>query len=163
MPTPVPELIALELISRLEDITVANGFSFNVAGVDRVNRDSSEWTPKNNSIVVVQSLEARDSESDHPGNPAAIAYQLTFNIKGFVRQSDRATTADQSKENDMLAAVRLAVAGTTTWHQFDGNSYDADWGEVTRFESESGSHAGLNIELIVRYRVSEINPYTVRA
>lgn len=163
MPTAVPELIAQELISRLEAITTGNGYAFTVPSVDRVNRDANDWKPKNNSIVVVQGDDERDPESDRPGNPPAEAHRLTFEIKGIVRQADRATTADQSKENEMTATIKEAVSSVSQWHTFDGNSWNAEWGTTSRITSDTGSYAGVSLELIVSYRVSETDPYTVRA
>lgn len=163
MPTAVPELIALELIARLEEITTDNGYSFTVPSVDRVNRDGTDWTPKSNTIVVLQTAEEPIPELSYPGNPPAIAYQLTFTIQGFVRQSDRSTTADAALENEMVAAIKKAVAeNSTSWHTFDGNAMNANWGPTTRFDPVQGAHAGVSIELIVQYRVSELDPYTIR-
>lgn len=162
MPTAVPELIALELIDRLEDITIANGYDFTVPSVDRVNRDGTDWTPKSNTIVVVQTAHERNPELDYAGNPPGVAYILTFTIQGFIRQSDRSATADAALENRMEANIKKAVAGTASWYTFDGNAFNADWGPTTRFDPTQGAHAGISIELQVQYRVSEIDPFSVR-
>lgn len=160
--TPIPELIATTLISRLEAIMVSNGYAFTVAGVDRVNRDATEWTPKNNTIVVLQDSEERVEELDCFGNPPAIAYQLTFAVKGFVRQSDRVTTADQARENEMAATIKKAIASSATWYHFGGSAINAQFGATERFEA-SDSHAGVVVFVDVFYRVSETDPYQVRA
>lgn len=161
MPTAIPELIAAEVITRLEQITTGNGYAFNVASVERVNRDGNDWTPTHRGIVVVQGDEQRNEPHDRPGNPPANAYELPFSILCFVRQSDRSSTADQAEVNAMVAAAKKAVAeGSTSWHQFDGNSYDANWGIQSNYESID--HAGASVELLVRYRISEIDPFTLR-
>lgn len=160
MPTAIPELIAQELIARLQTITTANGFAFDVADVSRVNRDATDWTPKHHSIVVVQAEEIRKPEHDYPGNPAAIAYTLPFELHGFVRQSDRAATSDQQKVNEVQAAIKKAVAGTSDWHTFDDNSYLADWGPTSNYNSTE--HGGTTLNLEVHYRISDTDPFTVR-
>lgn len=159
--TYAAENIGAEIVSRLEQISTANGYVFDVAGVDRVNRLAEGWTPKPNSIVVEQSAETRNEPHDRPGNPPAMAYEQTYLIHGFVRQSDDSELPDATFENRMESAIKKAVAENShTWHQFDGNSYDANWGEATPYESVD--HAGLSVSLTVRYRVSELDPETLR-
>lgn len=162
MSTAVPERIALELISRMEAITVANGYAFSAADVYRVNRDATSWTPANYAIVVVQGDAERNFDHDRPGNPVANAYELTFVVVGFVRQSDRTTAADQAKMNDMDAAIRKAIANGTSWHVFDDATYDAELEAGANVVQEDGDYSAVTIELKVRYRVSEVDPYTVR-
>ena len=163
MSTAIPELIALELVSRLEQITTANSFAFDVTSVDRVNRDGKNWTPRNLGIGVAQSDEVRNEQLDHEGNPAAIGYSLTFNIHAFVRHSDGDTAAEASTENKMVAAIKKAVAGTSDWHNFGGNAVNADWRRTTPFISANGENAGSTVPLIVHYRISETDPTQARA
>lgn len=155
------ETIALELVARLGQITTGNGYAFTASDVSRVNRDGDDWTPEHLGIVVKQGDETRNPAHDRPGNPPAMAYEQAYELIGFVRQSDRADTSDDSLVNQMEAAIKKAVAENSgTWHQFDGASYDANWGDTTRFESTA--HAGLKVPLSVRYRVSELDPLTLR-
>lgn len=162
MPTPVPESIATTLVTRLNAITIANGYAFTAASVDRVNRDATEWTPKNNSIVVIQGDSQRETVLDCPGNPPANGWRLPFAVAGFVRQSDRVTTADQSKENEIAAAIIKAVASVSNWHTFGGYAVNAEIGAVTRLPA-SESMAGVRVQFDVHYRVSEDDPFEVRA
>jgi hypothetical protein len=162
MSTPVPELIATTLITRLQAITIAGGYAFDVASVVRVNRDGTGWAPANHTIAVIQASNARDPEGDHEGNPPAIAHLLTFAIVGFVRQSDRATAADQTQENIIDAAMRKAITTPVDWHTFGGRSYNANLGDTERFTSDDGKHTGATLTLEVMYRVSETSPFTVR-
>lgn len=162
MSTPIPELIATELITRLQTITTGNGFSFSVTSVDRVSRDAKGWTPRNLAIGVTSPIETRNQIQDHEGNPAAIAYRLQFNLHLFVRQSETATDPDQKTENTFVASVKKAVAGTSDWHTFGGNAFDADWGTRQTFLSSEGANAGATLSLLVDYRVSETDPFTAR-
>lgn len=162
MSTPIPELIALELVSRLEAITTGNGYPFTVPSVDRVGRDGRGWSPKNLAIAVTQPADMRNREHDHEGNPPAEGHDLAFSIHCFVRQSDDTTTPDQTTENALVAAVKKAVAGTSDWYTFGGNAFNAQWGTVSPFLSDEGKHAGATLPLLVMYRISEIDPYTPR-
>jgi hypothetical protein len=163
MPTAVPELIAIELKSRLEAITVANGYEITAQAVYRVNRDATGWTPRDKTLVISQQGAERDEEADHEGNPPAIGFVLPFLITGFVRQSDRATAPDQSRVNQMEASIRKAITSEANWHTFDGNAYNAQLGGASNISEDEGRFAGVAVELQVFYRVSETDPYTVRA
>lgn len=158
---PVPERIATELVSRLQQITVGNGYAITVVNVARVNRDASGWTPRHLGIVLVQGTETRNEEHDCPGNPPAMAYELEFGIHGFVRQPDRTTAPDATTMNKMAAAIRKAIAGTATWYQIDNACYDADWSETD--DVVSPDHAICSMGIVARYRVSELDPLEVRA
>lgn len=159
--TYAAENIAAEIVTRLEEITTANSYPLDVASVDRLNRLSEGFTPKPNSIVVEQENEVRNESHDRPGNPPAMAYEQTYLINGFIRQSDDSELPDATFESRMESAIKKAIAESShTWHQFDGNSYDANWGETTPYESTD--HAGITVRLVVRYRVSELDPDTLR-
>lgn len=164
MTTAIPELIALELITRLEQITTANGYAFSVPSVQRINRDATNWTATAYSIVVVQGDDERNPDHDRPGNPPANAYAVKFQVIGFIRQSDRSTDADQALVNDMNASIRKAIAeNSSTWHTFDGNAYNADMGTGVNVLGDVGDYAASAVELTVWYRVNELDPYEVRA
>lgn len=163
MSTAVPEQIAVELVSRLEAITTDNGYAFSVSGVDRVNRTAKGWTPRNLGVAVEMGAENRAPEIDHEGNPAALGYVQEYLIHAFVRHSDRGTDVDNTTENALVAAIKKAVAGTTTWHTFDDVSIDADWGSKRPYVSPEGEHAGQTLSLLVMYRISETDPFEVRA
>lgn len=165
MSDSIPERIALELIDRLENITTVNGYIFNVASVDRMTKDSLDgWTPRNLAIAVVQDDELPNDEHTHAGNPAAMAYDVTFNLHGFVRPSDHATETFSSTENAMVAAIKKAVVNNdTSWQTFGGISILADWVTTSPFQSPEGDHRGVTVSLVVTYRISETDPFTPRA
>lgn len=163
MPTDIPELIAAELVTRLESITTGNGYSFNVSDVTRVGRTAESWKPQNLGIAVRSPIETRNESQDHEGNPPAIAYDLAFDLHLFVRQPKTESDPDPKTENSFVAAVKKAVAGTSDWHQFDGNAYNADWGTRQAYLSPEGHHAGATLTLVVQYRISETDPFTARA
>lgn len=161
--TAVPELIALEIVGRLQTITTVNGYAFNVASVTRLSRHAREWTLKNLSIAVQQANDEPVEELNHEGNPPAMAYQVTFNLHAFVRESDKTDTPHSTSENMMVAAIKKAIVSDGVgWYSFNGNAIDGSWGQVSPFQSPDGDHAGVTIPLTVLYRISETNPYEVR-
>lgn len=163
MPTAVPETIATTLVTRLEAITEANGYNFTVAGVVRPNRLQKGITPEHLQIQVRQGVNVYNAALSHEGNPPAMAYNCVYELHCFVRNDDESTTASATFENDFEAAVKQAVCSTSDWYNFGGNAIISDWGQSRPFVSQEGNHAGITIPLIVTYRVSETDPYTVRS
>jgi hypothetical protein len=163
MSTAIPEQIATVLVERLETITTDNSYAFSVNDVTRVQRSAKGWTPRNLSLAVEMGAENRSPDIDHEGNPAALGYVQEYLIHGFVRQSDRGTTVDNTTENALVAAIKKAVAGTSDWHTFGDVSIDADWGPKRPFISPEGEHAGQTLSLLVMYRISETDPFEARA
>jgi hypothetical protein len=160
----IEELIIEELIARLSTITVdEDGTPVSVNAI-RTNRDASTWTPRNNTIVVVQGSSQRDPDFDCPGNPPAVAYILTVVIVAFIRQNDRETSPDATRQNEMAAEIKKAiVGGSATWHTLGGRCFDADLGNADPFPQTDDGHAGVMVEMTMRFRASEQDPYTVRA
>ena len=163
MPTAVPETIALEIVSRLQQITTGNGYNFTVAEVVRPTRLQKNITPRHLQIQVVQAIDSYNEALSHEGAPPAMAYDLVFNLHCFVRDSDASTTPRATTENDMATAVRKAICDSADWYNFEGNAIIADWGQSRPFVSPEGEHSGVTVPLVVTYRVSETDPYTARA
>ena len=164
MPTAIPELIAIELVERLETITTDNDYNFDVASVERANRDGSNLTYKHLSVQVKQEESVRVPELDCPGNPPAIAYEITFTINCISRDSQGETDAYDTVANDMAAAVVAAItADTSTWYTMDGNARNSEIGNITPLSSAEGEVLGMAVPVLVTYRVSENNPYQVRS
>ena len=162
MPKPPEERIAEELVRRLGQVVVSEDQQIRLAKVYRVNRDATDWTPENNTIVVVQGTATRLPELDCPGNPPADAYLLEFAIVLFIRQRDRETDADQAEVNQLVALAKRAVTSTSDWYTFDGICMDAEFGETTPFVPANGSMAGASVQLNTTFRVSELDPFLVR-
>ena len=158
MPTSVQEQIVAIVKTRLESITIANGYSFDVASVDRVNRLGEDFTPRHLSLVVVAPDEERNTEHDRPGNPPVTAYRLPIAIHAFIRLSDKTAAIEDTTVNDVAANVKKAITSAADWYTFGGNSYLADWGTFEKFESTD--HMGFTLQIIPLYRVSELDPFT---
>lgn len=162
MSLPPEERIAVELVRRLEEVVVSqDGFS-RTATVKRVNRDASDFTPENNTLVVVQGDSVRNPEMDCPGNPPAVSYQLELTVVAFIRQSDREPDADDTQSNELIALARKAIAPSNDWFTFDMGAFDAEFQDTTPMTLSNSSMAGGSFSLRVSYRVSERDPFLVR-
>ena len=62
----------------------------------------------------------------------------------------------------MEAEIHKAIRTDAVWHNFDGNAINADFGAQQTATSDGG-YDGIAIPLMVTYRISEGDPYTVRA
>lgn len=162
MPTAPEERIAAELMARLEIVTVTEDSGSVPATVYRVNRDATEWQPKNNSIVLKQGEQSRLPDLDCPGNPPAIAYQIQFAVVCFIRQSDRESNADAERVNNLAALARKAITNSSNWQAIDSVSFDAEITETVPFTESEGGHVGAIFTVEASYRVSELDPFVVR-
>lgn len=154
MPLAVVETIALEIESRLESMIGAVGYSTAVVEVHRPRR-FAQFTPRNNQVVLVQGQTERVPILDRPGNPPAIAIRQTFEIHCHVMQDERDESTIDTLLNAFHADIVKAIAGgSSTWHTFDGNAIDAEWGAINYVQADGGLD-GVQIPLLITYRVSE--------
>lgn len=174
MPTPIPELMAIEVVARLREIKTANNYDFTASQVDRVNRDGSTFEYRHLSIRVDQPGQERIPESDCSGNPPAIAWSQTFEVRCFCRNSNATEQPDvetvepyATSVNDMVAAVYKAittpVVSPSTWYTIGGRAFDTQFGSVEYFSSDDGEYHGAMVPIVCMYRVSENNPFENRA
>jgi len=164
MPTAVPELIALEIIERLGAITTIGGYAFNVTEIKRPTRNGENWQRKHLGIGVIQGNSERVPELDCPGNPPALAYQVTFYLECVCKDAETSTAAHATNENEMAAAVVKAItADGSMWYTMNSNAIDTQFGANEPFPPSDGEMNGVTVPVIVIYRVSETDPYTVRA
>jgi len=164
MPTAIPELIAAEIEARLNQILTLEDYAFDVTEVVRPTRRGENWQRKHLGIGVLQGDSVRVPENDHPGNPPAICYSVGFDLVGVIRDSVDEEDPKAVNENAMAAAIVKAITvPALTWHQFDGNAINAEIGDTQIALSSDGEFNAVTIPLRVIYRVSENDPYTVRA
>ena len=165
--TPIPELIADEIVDRLEAIAIDDGYAFDVAFVTRSNRLGTNFRPQAHGMLVMLGDNQRNDEMDHPGNPPAIAYDLTVMVKCFANAGVSETGSHNTRSNEMVAAAMKAITNPTvspsTWYTLGGNAINTEFGDVEYFSATEGDHAGASLPLIVTYRISETDPFTVRA
>lgn len=164
---PIVERIADELYQRLRLLTAGYSDQFIASDVIRPRRNDT-GTPEHQQIVLTQSALSINSELMCPGNPAAIAYVVTFNIHCRVMPSERDTTFVEEMINTMAAEVVRVVCDESIlddalqWHTFGNLAIDAEWLPHENVDTD-GSYDGVIVPLAVTFRVSEKNPFTVRA
>ena len=162
MPTSVPETIAGKIVERLEQITTGNGYTFTAASVDRTQKFGKGWRPQHLGIVVEQGDSEPNEELNRPGNPPAVAFNQTYLIHGIVLSSDEATTPDETTGNDMEAAIKSAIADASDWVFFEDNAVQSVFAGSQLINTDTGDMGGVTVTLVVTYRVSELDHYTVR-
>ena len=167
MATTVIEKIALEIVRRLEEITIDNGYSFDVVAVARPDREGKNYTPEDKLIEVTQGDSIRNPEMSLPGNPPATAYDTDFEINCFVRESDYDTNGYDAIQNERGSQIIKAITSEATdpnnWHTLEGNALIAEIGDIKAYSSSEGHHNGVSVMLSVLHRQSENDPYTVRS
>lgn len=169
-PVDIPEKICLEVVARLSAITTVNGYQFTVPQVVRLNRKGDNWNLKNRSMAVVRVSETENEELSFPGNPPAVAYDLLIEVKAIVRDAEFGsagavqTTSIETAENMVAAQIRRALTNDgAMWYTMDGNAVNTRIGAAVPFDASEGELNGITIPIVVTYRVSETDPYTVRA
>lgn len=167
---PIPELLAREVVRRLSEITTADGYNFTATEVVRPNRDGSQFNYRHLSIRVDQASLERIEDMDCPGNPPAIAWALTFEIRGFCRNTNQGAEfleAATVNPYDMQAAIERAIvteaADSSTWYRMGTYCWDTRRGPVEYFQADDGEYHGVMVPITCLYRVSETNPFESRA
>lgn len=168
---PVAELIADLLVSRVLAVREENGYPFNIRQVARANRMGDEFRYAHLSVRVDQPAAVRVVELDCPGNPPAICWEQQYDLVCYCRNSHDAVSDEDGESeqpfmtnvNDLAASVHKAITAATNWHTMGGYAFDANLGEVQSFTSDDNEYQGAVVSVSALYRVSETNPYEVRA
>ena len=153
--------IATTIKTRLENITKANSYAFD-ASVEESSHDINTWQPSVGKIIIQQEERERNEELSCPGNPAKIAFDVTFKIHGFHEQIDidpeqPGVVDDTLRRNVVSGAIEQALANNdTAWHTFGGNAVLSDFMGDERVDAVG--FRGVTVNLRVQYRVSELDP-----
>lgn len=158
---PVVSLIADVLFARLETLVASPDEPIPVAEVIRPPRIGG-YTPKHRQIVLTRGSATRNTELDCPGNPPAVCWVQAFNIRIAIAPSEKDPTPLERYEDALVASVYKAVTLPSQWHTMGGNAIDAAFGDPEMVDGDGG-YEGVNVPLVVTYRVSELDPYAVRA
>ena len=168
MALPVIQNISDTVISRLKNITVANGYEFEAGTVQIVNRDMNTWQPSPRDIYVDQQPETANDDISYPSSAALVAaFDVDFNIYGFASQLDvdadeRGITDTGTTENQMIAAVKKSLVNSdgAGWHTFGSNAVLSWFSSSGHFDGPG--HDGALVVLSVTYRIDETDPFTAR-
>ena len=157
---PIVTKISDEIFTRLETLITEPNGAFTFTNVVRPTKIAT-YTPAHGLIVLTRGEITRVNDLDCPGNPPAIAYQQTFLVRVHIAPSEKDPTPVELYEDVAEAAIHKAIRTSGTWHTFDGNAINADFGPQITATSDGG-YEGIAVPVIVTFRVSEGDPYTVR-
>ena len=158
MSVAISEQIARELLTRLERLEVASAYNTTASEVVRPVRLGG-FTPKDLQIVLTQDSPVRNEEIDCPGNPPRLGWDIQFNIRCHVMPSETSSTPVDDIINTMSADVVVAVCQDSNWQTMDSLAINSQWLTHENIDGD-GSFDGVNIPLVVTYRVDETDPYT---
>jgi len=160
MPLTVVDSIATVLMTRLSTL-IGGDEQTDVVEVIRPSR-LGNYTPKDLQIVVTQANPERVTDLDCPGSPPALCWRQVFNINCHVMPSEMDATSVDQLSNQFAADVVKAVTSPSTWHSFGGYSINAEWLDIQNMQTGEACD-GVTLPIAITYRVSENNPYEVRA
>ena len=160
--TPVVSRISDEIFARLQALVSGSAGAYSFANVVRPTKLAT-YTPQHGLIVLTRGEVSRVTELDCPGNPPAVAFQQTFSIRVHIAPSEKDTTPVEVYEDVMEAEIYKAIVNdAATWHTFGDLAINADLGAQQTVVSDGG-YDGIAVPLAVTFRVTEGDPYTVRA
>jgi len=161
MSVSVVELITRELKNRL-DLMIDN-LSYDI-GVIEVIRPTrlGNFSPRDRQIVLTQGASDRMEELDYPGLPPAICMTQEYNIRCHLIVDERDTDDIDSLLNQFESdVVRAVTQSDSNWHTFDDNALNAEF-LASEYVTADGGPDGVNVRLVVTYRVSEYDPTVKR-
>ncbi len=160
--TPVVSRISDEIFARLQALVSGSAGAYSFANVVRPTKLAT-YTPQHGLIVLTRGEVSRVTELDCPGNPPAVAFQQTFSIRVHIAPSEKDTTPVEVYEDVMEAEIHKAIVNdAATWHTFGNLAINADLGAQQTVVSDGG-YDGIAVPLAVTFRITEGDPYTVRA
>lgn len=162
MAVPIIEQIARKIKARLEEITIANGYTW-AASVKRPTRIGG-FTPKDKEVILFQLSRELAEEPNTEGASEAVEWWDTFAALVYALDSDESTDPIDTLVNQRQADVEKALhtchpdETVTDWARIDGLALDSNFGEPQPFEGADFS--GVGVLMRVHYRVKENDPYT---
>ena len=157
---PIVERIAVEIFDRLKRLEAGRDDSIQLSEVIRPKRLGG-WTPKHLQVVITQENPERNDELSLIGNPPAVAYDQQYNLRCHVMPSELDPTPVEEWTNLMTSEIIRTITSYNLWHTMGGLAIDTQIRQIENVDSD-GSFDGANVPLIVTYRVSETDPFTVR-
>ena len=159
--TPVSELIALELLTRLQTMIGSTTLNTKVTEVVRPKRND-DTPPNDRQIMLTEQGIERVPELDHEGNPPALARRITFNIRCHLLNDEKSTTPIDKLVHMFAADVQKTIVDDAPqWYTFDNNAIDAEFLSEEPITGDGGME-GVNVPIAITYRTSEYDPYEVR-
>lgn len=157
---PINERIAVTLFNRLRYLTAGYTSTSPIREVIRPKR-REDMHPQHMQLVLTQDDPEELPELFVPGNPPRIAWSMRFNIYCHVMPSEKDPTPIDEYTNVVAAdVVRAITLGSADWFRFGGLAIDAQFQPIEMIDAEGGID-GCNVPLVVAYRTSELDPYSL--
>ena len=161
--TPIVEQIAQKIQQRLFLVDEAAGYNTTAAGVVRPTRLSG-FRPDDYLVIVTQSERTENKALGCAGNPRTVAWNQPFIISAELLPSKHdprpIDTIRNTFEADITRAFTTGQKGD--WAQWDGLAIYSELSSAAPVIEAETTIAGVQITLLVVYRVSETNPYEGR-
>ncbi len=162
MTETIAEQIVAAVTTRLASLTKANGYQFDAADVVRPKRHGG-YTPTDLQLIVTQGAMTRKPESDHPGNPPAIAWESEVVVAGELMPDKDASTAIDTWRHRMAASIQKCLTSVSNWHNWGGLAINSELADPEMDAQDDGGSATVKVPVLITFRVSETDPYTARA
>jgi len=160
MSLTVLESIADTLFNRLVGMIDDDTLNTLVFEVIRPSR-YGDYTPQDRQIVFVQGSSVAIPELSCPGNPPAVAKAQTFNVHVHLMTDENSEDAVDYLVNAFVGDVISTITAPSTWYNLDGYAIDTEILEPEIIRAD-GAICGAMIPVVVTYRHSDNDPYTVR-
>lgn len=167
MSDPVELQIVDEIKTRLDRISIANGYAFDAAGVREPNRLGSNASPRPHAFDVVIVSVSENEAFDHEGNPPAVGRTVEVLVYANESHVDGSTSGRDRDALAMIAAARRAItnpaASPSTWYTMGGLAVDTEFGEAGRVQAGDATPTGWSLPIMVNFRVDETDPTNPRS
>ena len=145
-------------------ITVAATRLGVVAGVEGVYQPKRDGGfPVRDKVIVLSHEDIEwDEDLSCPGNPPRIAWVLPVKVSCIISPDpdDTVSIAERANEFVVLAMDALTTP-EASWHQFGGNSIDAELGPPITIEPGDDTVRGVGFVVRITYRVEETSQTTL--
>ncbi|NIP25621.1 MAG: hypothetical protein GWN94_18275 [Phycisphaerae bacterium] len=152
MSTPVKEYITENIKTAINAITVANGFNQDLTAVRSRRNDFSDITPKDKTVLVKQ------LDPDKPQEQAysTIEWVQFYALMAIVLDDDDETASIDTRINQVEADIHKKIREDP---KRNNNAIDTELLPTVQFSDDKG-FTGISVNIAVRYRVKENDPYT---
>ena len=147
---PVIELIAKNLETAINAITVANGYKQTLKAVRPRRNDFSDITPDDLTVLIKQADEEQGQEPIGTQD-----WTQPFLLMAIVLDSDSATASIDTRINQVRADIQKKLLVDVTR---GGNAYDTTILPSQEFDDGNG-FSGIAVKIAVKYRTQYTNPY----
>lgn len=127
----------------------------------RPKRDG-DYPVRDKVIVLTHTDVEIDAENSCPGNPPRTAFILPIQVSCVIMPDDDDHVSIEERCDDFVVDVMDALTNADDWHQFGGNSLNAELGAPIQNAIPGDDTArGIGFECRVTYRVEETSQSTL--